>query len=102
MSDDAFTGIENQDDKRFFHRIIPVSFWNVLPPILRYLIRFRQQFSHRFTFTDAQHFEFMRDVWFHVKKGRTLWLKSIRPGLIWFNVQWSACHDAQTVSLRAL
>jgi len=65
MADDAFTDIEHQHDERFLHRVIPVSFRDVLPPILRYLIRFRQQLGHGFTFPDALHFEFMWGVGSH-------------------------------------
>jgi len=65
MADDAFTGIEHQHHKRLLHRIIPVSFRDVLPPILRDLIRFRQQLGHRLAFPDTLHFEFMRGVWSH-------------------------------------
>jgi len=65
MADDAFADIEHQDDERFLHRVIPVSFRDVLPPILRDLIRFRQQLGHGLAFPDALHFEFMGNVWSH-------------------------------------
>ena len=65
MADDAFTGIENQHDQRFLHRVKPVSFGNVVAPVLSYLIRFRQKLGHRLAFPDAVHFEFMGNVWSH-------------------------------------
>jgi hypothetical protein len=69
MADDALAGVEHQHYKRLFHRVKSAGLWNVLPPILGYLIRFRQQFGHRFTFTDANDFELVRLIyWWHIKE----------------------------------
>ena len=56
---------QNQHDQRFLHRVKPVSFGNVVAPVLSYLIRFRQKLGHRLAFPDAVHFEFMGNVWSH-------------------------------------
>ena len=57
VTDDTFAGVEHQDDQSFLHRIVPVSFGDVLLPITGDLFRTVQQFSHGFTFPQRHDFK---------------------------------------------
>ena len=70
VADDAFPGIEDQHDQRFFHRIVPVSFGDVLPPIPGHLLRIIQQFGHGFAFPQIQDFKFLWCILFDHENGK--------------------------------
>ena len=59
VTEDAFAGVEHEDDKRLLHRIKSRRLRDVIPPVFDGLFRADDQF-HAHAFADADDFELLR------------------------------------------
>ena len=76
VTDDAFARVEHQYDQRFLGRVKPVSFGDVVAPVLSHQFGLIQDLTHRLTFPDQHHFELMRGVRFH---SEMQWSSTVSP-----------------------